>query len=102
MVLSILYICHLLFRDKSLRWNLTAFFNVSNILKAKNIRLLIEKAAHIPDLHLNVSKAQCLVYFQNEAAKEFEDRHKKDLEKVKEMDLEEWVWQRVEVDFLVI
>lgn len=32
---------------------------------------------------------------QNEAAKEFEERHKKDLEKVKDMKLEEWVW----VDF---
>lgn len=28
---------------------------------------------------------------QNEAAKEFEERHKQDVEKVKEMDLEEWV-----------
>lgn len=29
------------------------------------------------------------VFDQNEAAKEFEDRHKQDVEKIKEMDLEE-------------
>lgn len=29
---------------------------------------------------------------QNDAAKEFEEKHKQDLEKVKEMDVEEWVW----------
>lgn len=33
-----------------------------------------------------------MCYSQNEAAKEFEERHKQDVEKVKEMDLEEWVW----------
>lgn len=33
----------------------------------------------------------CLIDQQTEAAKEFDELHKKDLEKVKDMKLEEWV-----------
>lgn len=32
---------------------------------------------------------KCICYQQNEAAKEFDERHKQDVEKVKELDLEE-------------
>ena len=34
-------------------------------------------------------KKKCICYQQNEAAKEFDERHKQDVEKVKELDLEE-------------